>query len=162
LEYLFIGERIKIRGYKKMKNILYAMIAVLLLGVGLVSATVNPCDPDNPAYVTGTVYDQADNTVAGASVTVDCSTQTGETVTDLNGNYMICFDADVCTYNTPLYAEASKDGVGSGENNDETMCDEEECFVPIGIVDITIPEFGVIAGAFALVGALGIFMFRRK
>jgi hypothetical protein len=144
-----------------MKNILFAMMAMLLLSVGMVSAVYqDPCNPLNPAIVTGTVYDQSNAVVPNANVMVTCDTQTGYATTDANGAYYMCFDADVCGYNDELYAEASTE-TASGSNTGE-MCDEKECFMPIGIVNITIPEFGVIAGGIALIGALGIFMYRRK
>lgn len=144
-----------------MKNILYAMIAMLLLGISLVSANGIDCGT-NPSAVTGTVYDQSHATVPEAHVTVQCNGEEATADTNSEGDYYVCFNAAECTYGDALYAEATKADVGSGYNDTETMCAENVCFIPIGLVDITIPEFGLIAGAVALVGALGIFLYRRK
>ena len=126
------------------------------------SASVMPCAQADPAVVTGTVTDSEGNTVEGADVTVDCNGYTGYATTNVNGDYFVCFDAADRGFNDELYAEATKAGLGTGHNDTETMCGETECFIPIGIVDVSIPEFGVIAAGIAVVGALGIFLHRRK
>ena len=110
--------------------------------------------------VTGTVYDQDNNVVVGADVDVTCNDVTESAVTNALGDYYVEFDEGVCYFEDPVSATATK-GEASG-SEDGVMCDAEECFIPIAIVDITIPEFGLIAGAVALVGALGIFIYRRK
>ncbi|MGV8172322.1 MAG: hypothetical protein ACP5OA_06545 [Candidatus Woesearchaeota archaeon] len=137
-----------------MKNIIFAMMAMLLVGVGLVSAT------GLISSVAGTVYDQDNNVVVGADVDVTCNGVIESAVTNALGDYYVEFDAGVCYFDDPVSATATKNEVTGSA--DGVMCNAEDCFIPIAIVDITIPEFGVIAGAVALVGALGIFMYRRK
>ncbi|MGV8172321.1 MAG: carboxypeptidase-like regulatory domain-containing protein [Candidatus Woesearchaeota archaeon] len=110
--------------------------------------------------VSGTVTDGNGNVVPDADVDVTCNGVTESAVTNALGDYYVEFDAGVCYFDDPVSATATKDEVTG--SNDGVMCNAEECFIPIGIVDITIPEFGLIAGAVALVGALGIFMYRRK
>ena len=132
-------------------------MAMMILGfVASVSATVGPI-----SAVGGTVY-QADKvtTVSGAAVDVTCNGVTESTSTNLVGDYYVTFAPGVCYYNDPVSVNAVKDGAKG--SNDGVMCSAGKCIIPITVIDVTIPEFGVMAGAVALIGALGIFVYRRK
>ena len=113
-----------------------------------------------PGAVTGTVYDQAHNNVSGATVTVICNNVTESTTSNIDGDYYVTFAPGICYFNDPVTVNAVK-GSASG-SNEGNMCSGEDCEIPVALVDVTVPEFGVIAGAVALIGALGIFVYKRK
>ncbi|MGV8086887.1 MAG: hypothetical protein ACP5N1_04610, partial [Candidatus Woesearchaeota archaeon] len=106
------------------------------------------------------VYDQDANTVSGASVDVTCNDITESTVSNVDGDYYVSFASGVCYFGDEVSVNAVKDEASG--SNEGFMCQEEECDIPITVIDVTIPEFGIIAGAFALVAGLGIIAYRRK
>jgi len=114
-------------------------------------------------FVTGKVTDSGNNPVIGTPVNVTCVNEKGNDVTDSSGTYMILLNDPSCAPGSTAYATATAYGVsnhglvcnGPGSN---IKCDG----IDLALVNIQVPEFGVIAGAVALVGALGIFIYRRK
>jgi len=112
------------------------------------------------SIVTGTVTYGNGSIVPGADVDVTCNNVTGTATTDLFGNYDVAFSSTDCKFGDPVSVTASK-SPASGSNTGN-MCAAGECEFPIGLVDVQIPEFGLIAASLAVVGALGIFMFKRK
>jgi hypothetical protein len=137
-----------------MKNILFAMMAMLLLSVGMVAAD---------SYVMGQVTDSSNNPVANVELDVVCDEEAETTFTDANGLYVVGMSNPTCEPGEIAYVTAVDYGVtNSGEvcNGPESnlRCDG----IDLALVNLTIPEFGVIAGGIALIGALGIFMYRRK
>jgi hypothetical protein len=127
---------------------------MFLLTIGFVSAL--------NTQVLGTVYDASHNPVIGADVSVNCNDVLKTTTTALDGTYLVSYSKVVCGFNAPVHVVATKDDQ-TGENDGLTCASVDDCEgIPVALVDVTIPEFGVIAGAVALIGALGIFMYRRK
>ena len=145
-----------------MKKILMAIMAVFVLAVmvGTVSAVV----PPTLTVITVTVY-QADSTtvVPSAAVTVTCTHGTDfvrTTTSNGAGVYSVVFPASQCAVGDLVTVEAvsgSADGSNTG-----TVDHTGRCLVNTGIVNVSIPEFGLIAASVAVVGALGIFIYRRK
>ncbi|MEM4710894.1 MAG: hypothetical protein QXL18_03040 [Candidatus Woesearchaeota archaeon] len=142
-----------------MKNILITILGLVLLA-GFVSAY--------PTVVTGTVYDSSSNPVVGASVTVVCEhsgvNSTQYTTSVVGGTYIAQFfnyPTVECDYGDQVWVTATyNDLTGSATGN---ACSEEtNCPIPVALVDVTIPEFGVIAAGLALIGAIAIFAIRRK
>jgi hypothetical protein len=140
---------------RKLKlNKFFILTTMFVLMVGFVSAF--------NTQVPGTVYDASSNPVNGASVDVTCNSITKSTVTGSDGLYLVTFAKADCGFNTPVHVVASFDEQ-TGENNGLTCANVDICEgIPVALVDISIPEFSVIAGSVALVGALGIFIYRRK
>jgi hypothetical protein len=145
-----------------MKKILFAIMALFVLAlVGTVSATVAP----TLTVISGTVY-EADNTtiVANAAVTVTCTHASVDYVrtatSAVSGSYGVVFPVSQCAVGDSVLVEAVK-GSADGSNTG-TVDHTGRCLVNTGIINVSIPEFGVIAGAIALIGALGIFVYRRK
>jgi hypothetical protein len=127
---------------------------MFLLTIGFVSAY--------NTQVLGTVTDGADNPVEGADVTVLCNDIPRYDVTDVNGNYLVSYPQGDCGFNTPVHVTATFEDV-TGENDGLTCVSKEECYgISVALVNVTVPEFGLIAGTVAMIGALGIFLYRRK
>jgi hypothetical protein len=144
-----------------MKNILFIAIAIVALAmVGAVSA-VGP----TLTVISGTIY-QADNTtvVPNAAVTVTCTHNSIDYVRTTTssgvGSYGVVFPVSQCTVSDSVLVEAVSNGADG--SNTGTVDHTGRCLVNTGIINVSIPEFGVVAGAVALVGALGIFVYRRK
>ena len=144
-----------------MKKTIFAIMALMILGLVVSVSAITP------ATVTGYVYG-ADHTtpVEGATVTATCNGHAATAVSsDADGSYYVIFDSAVCGFNAPVTVTAVKDGqngVGNGFTCALSENKDTDCEIPVALVDVSIPEFGVIAGAVALVGALGIFLYRRN
>jgi len=111
--------------------------------------------------VSGKVVDASNVAVVGASVAVTCthsSVPTTKTVTtDATGTYYAFFGSTECNVGDTVKAHTTdaKDQTG-------TVTYNETCRIGNLELNLQIPEFGVIAGAVALIGALGIFVYRRN
>jgi len=139
-------------GVNKM-NKLYIILAVFALAlVGMVAAT--------PAAVTGNIYDQNNANVAGATVDVTCGTDSGSTTSLSDGTYSVILDASKCQYEDAVSVTATL-GDQHGSNTG-TMCDANECPFPVGLVDVTIPEFGLVGAMIVVLAGVGIIAYRRK
>lgn len=139
-----------------MNKMIYALMAFFVVGMVSVSAFI--CE--GPSAVTGQVFDNAANPVVGATVTVDCN---GNILTDTsgeNGTYYVVYSCAECNYLDNVNVQASKDDMSGSA--DGQMCDAQQCYFPLGIVDVKIPEFGVVAGLVAMIGAIGIVAYKRK
>ncbi|MGV8172323.1 MAG: hypothetical protein ACP5OA_06550 [Candidatus Woesearchaeota archaeon] len=128
-------------------------VFVFALLVGMVSAV-----PMTVVY--GQVMDADNNPVAGVDVEVTCTHNSVDTLkivqTNDAGKYYAFFGSTEC--NNGDTAVAHTDGA---EDLSGTVTDEK-CRVGTLEMNLQIPEFGAIAGAVALVGALGIFLYRRN
>jgi len=132
------------------------LLMAFVLMVGFVSAAVD-------TVVTGTVYDGDGNEVVGADVSVDCNGNMKYDTSDSDGLYSVAYDLVDCAGGDYVEVAAEKDSVGSGSASGYVCdADEEECPFNVALIDVTIPEFGVLAGAVALIGALGIIAYKRQ
>ena len=120
-----------------------------------------------PTVVTGTVYDSAMNPVSGASVHVECThdltNYVRDTLTIADGSYYVVYDNAVvteCDFDDLFTVSAEKNGqTGMAENK---TCSANECFIPVGLADVQIPEFGLIGAMLVVLGGLGIVAYRRR
>lgn len=97
--------------------------------------------------------------VNGANVTAVCKSFSKDAHTNKQGDYAIEFTVDECPDGETATVVASKDGMGgsgSGEIDGVTST------LNIAIVNIAVPEFGVIAGMVGAVGAVGAFLVIRR
>jgi hypothetical protein len=143
-----------------MKKILFALMALFVVAfIGMANAV-------GSAAVTGTVY-YSDGTTAVdlATVTVSCTHNSAVTTlpdvyTNVAGEYNAEFDPANCGYTDAVQVHAVKDtmtGDGSG-----AMCNSETCtLLPVAIVDVTIPEFGLVGAMIVLLAGIGIVAYRR-
>ena len=133
----------------------------LFLIIGLVvlpSAMAAPL-----TVITGTVTDADSNLVDGATVEVTCTHNSVDSVelttTDVDGQYYVTFSPLDCDDGDAVTVAVTY-GDQSG-SNDGTV-NYAECLVNVGIIDVQIPEFGVVAAGLALVGAIAGFAVMRK
>ena len=138
-----------------MKKLMLLMAIVAVLTVTSVSAII-------PTYVTGNVYwSDGVTPVEGASVEVNCNGFLRNDVTDAGGNYDVEYSAIECSSGDAVSVTATKDDA-EGTNDGDVMCHSQECPFDIAIVDVQIPEFGVVAAGLALVGAIAGFAVLRR
>jgi len=135
-----------------MKKLL-GLVLGLFLFVAMVSAS-------SLTVISGTVYDGDGNVVSDASITVECNGYYKYATTDSNGNYQVVFPQSKCADEDTVTITAEKDGLGS--NTNEGTVQGGECVVDTAIIDVTIPEFTVVAAGLALVGAVAGFAVMRR
>lgn len=132
----------------------------MLIGILMFAAYVNAA----PALVTGYVTYQNGTGVDAASVEITCEhngiNTTLSTSTYEDGSYYQEFEDTECSYNDMVWVNAEKSG-NSGSNDGQT-CERTDCFIPVALIDVTVPEFGIVAAGVAMIGALGIFVLKRK
>jgi hypothetical protein len=137
----------------KMKKLLISMILfILVAGFGLAYNT----------QVMGTIYDASSNTVSGADVSVTCNSIIKTTTSGATGEYLVTYPQADCGFNTTVYVTATKDDQ-TGNGQGLTCVDAKICYgIPVALVDVTIPEFTVIAGLVAVIGTVGVIIYRKK
>ena len=115
--------------------------------------------------VTGTITDSNSSVVDGATVKVVCehlgvnSTQIVSSGAD--GKYYAFFSSLDCNAGDTAWAFASKGGDDGSNSGVVSLLGR--CSINVATIDVQIPEFGVIAGAVALLGAVaGFVIIRRK
>jgi hypothetical protein len=137
---------------KKMNKLLiFAMM--FLCTIGVASAY---------SVVTGTIYDASHAPVNAATVTVTCNTNVETTTSNSLGLYIVDFVDSTCPFDTAVHVDATKDAM-SGSNNGFTCASAEDCAIPVALIDVTIPEFTMIAVGLAMVGGvLGFVVLRRN
>jgi hypothetical protein len=142
-----------------MKNTLYLILAVfalVLLSVSTMAVTLT--------VVSGTITDQSNAVVDGATVQVVChhgSTDNTLTVTSgSDGKYYAFFPALQCNAGDTATVTATKGDASNSETGSISYL--SSCRINVGIINVQIPEFGVIAGGVALIGAIAGFAIMRK
>lgn len=113
--------------------------------------------------ITGTVTDGDNNKVDGATVEVTC-THGGEdtvelTTTDIDGQYYVTYSPLDCDDGDEVVVIVTYGDLTGGQ---EGTVSYAECMVNVAILDVQIPEFGVVAAGLALVGAIAGFAVMRK
>jgi len=134
---------------KKILIIAMAIFAIALMGA--VSATV-PL-----TMVSGKVVDASNVAVVGTGVDVKCTHLGVDTIktvtTDSTGMYYAFFNSLECNTGDTVKAHTS-----GADDTTGIVAYSRTCKINTLKLDLQIPEFGVIAGAVALVGELGIFV----
>ena len=118
------------------------------------------------AYVLGKIYNSDyTETIADANVIVTC--YKGDTypvltaVTNEYGDYVVNFESTTCSVGNTVRVDAEKEGIGSGSG--EGVVDESNSIsLNLAIINVTVPEFGLIVGALTILSAVGIFFFVRR
>ena len=77
-----------------------------------------------------------------------------------DGSYNVEFTQAECGFSDWVWVTATKDGQ-SGHSTGET-CDGEECFIPVALVDVQIPEFGLLGAMMIVLAGVGIVVYKRK
>jgi hypothetical protein len=158
----------------KMKKIL-SLLILSVMCLGLVAACEgSDCNPVEKTLIKGLItYADTGDEAGKALVTVTCShdgtdyTRTAKSAKHgaLKGWYMVYFPQSECIAGDKVIVEATKgdlNGKVEGLVEDFTS---GKCFdLDLARVDVPlVPEFGLIAGITAVLGALGmVFVVRRK
>lgn len=146
------------------KQMILAVLACFIIAmVGVVSAKT---------IIAGKVYNaDYSDVVADATVTVTCdhggTPAVDTTTSSADGTYAVSFDegspgtAPYCDNGDTVTVEASKGsayGVSSGVVDDDVIMDWD-----LAIVNVSIPEFGLLIGALTVFCAIAVFfVIRRK
>jgi len=139
-----------------MKKVLLGILVATFasVGVGTASASATPAQTDITGVITASSV-----AVAGANVTVLCDGHTMTDTTDAHGSYLAVFPIADCAFGSTVKVTAQKgghSGVSSGTVQGITTK------LNLSIVNVSIPEYGLI-GAFAAGGlGLGAIAFTRR
>lgn len=106
-------------------------------------------DKKGYTLVSGTVYDSSNVPVSGGSVTVNCGSASKTVAIGSDGRYEASFTQAECKKGDAASANAST-SKGSGSGSSTVYDGQNEgyhCNVDVAVIDITVPELGVVGGA---------------
>ena len=127
-----------------------------LMSVGVFGTAVHAAP--GKTDVTGVVTDNF-VPVAGAMVTVLCNGNTETDTTDAQGSYLVTYLTAQCPFGSTVKVTASKggrSGISSGTVTGVTTK------LNLAIVNVSIPEYGLIATLLAGAGGLGMISYMRS
>lgn len=136
------------------------ILAILILaGLGIFANGAMAITVPTPTVVAGIVYESDNITpVPGASVEIECDGATGSATSIGDGSYTVNFTGTSCDVGDTAYVTATKDeqsGTASGLVNDWIV-------VRVAVVNVSIPEFGAIAGITTILASGISFLVIRK
>lgn len=138
------------------QKIVLALLAVVVASTGVLSATAGATPPQSD--VTGVITENQ-VAVAGATVTVLCNGHTEVDTTDAAGSYLVTYPSQDCPFGTTVKVTAKKgdkSGVASGTVQGITTK------LNLAIVNVSIPEYGLIAGILAGGAGIGMIVYARR
>lgn len=97
--------------------------------------------------------------VAGASITAVCNTHSKSGITNVNGDYAVTYGNGECPDGITATVVASKAGMGGTNSGKMGMITQG---LNIAIVNVVIPEFGIVTGAAGVAAAGGLFFVMRR
>ncbi|MFA6005276.1 MAG: hypothetical protein WC775_02205 [Patescibacteria group bacterium] len=140
-----------------------ALVTLILFSLVLIpQASAQPA-PVEQTIVNGQVKDGANNPVSGASVQTNCNGNVRNTSTNGDGKYQTVYTGTECPVNTVVTAQAtagSQSGGGSGQVQE--VINTGTVIINVALINIAVPEFGLMTGAVAAVGSLAVFLKMRK
>jgi hypothetical protein len=99
--------------------------------------------------------------IAGADITVNCNEASKTTNSKADGTYFVLFDQEECDEEDTATVIAEKDGLTG--SNSGVVHDGILGFLDVAVVNVPlVPEFGLIAGAMTILGAVGVFFVVRR
>lgn len=136
------------------KIILGTAIAVAALVMNTTQASAQMI---RETWISGTVYNSEGTPVNGGSVNVTCGSTTKVAIIDGSGNYAKTFTQVECKAGDTATATAStSDGSGSSsEVVQNTVVNGPIVDLDIAVIDINVPEFGLIGGALTGLASIG-------
>jgi len=138
------------------------MKKLLLSIVGTLALVLIPMASASALDAVAGYVSQGSAAVGGATVTATCNTATGGATTGTNGDYKLTLSpSGVCTPTDTVTVSASK-GTASGQTSQPYGTGTLAEGVNIALVNVSIPEFGVIAGVSAAILGGGAFMVIRR
>lgn len=139
----------------KQKKLILGVFAAVIASAGLVSSA-NATAPQSD--ITGVITENQ-TAVADATVTVLCNGNSQTDTTDAFGSYLVTFPAGDCPFGTTVKVSAqkgTKSGVASGTVQGITTK------LNLAIVNVSIPEYGMIGGIMAGGAGIGMIAFARR
>lgn len=118
--------------------------------------------------VSGIIKDTGGTPVGGAMVTIICHHGgTDHTKFDVSrmvpadevGFYQVLFPVTKCTFGDTITVHASKDDMNGSNSGTVSGGDIN---INVAIISVTVPEFGLITGAFALFASAGTFLALKR
>ena len=143
-----------------MKKVILAMLfssILLTMATAASAATLT--------VVSGTITYANSSIVDNAQVTVTCEHMGANTtkvvMSGVDGKYYAFYPALNCDTSDTVWVMADKDGAQG--MNSGLVSYNKQCKINTALIDVQIPEFGVMAGGIALVGALaGLTVIRKR
>lgn len=138
------------------QKVVLALLAVIVASTGVLSATAGATPPQSD--VTGVITENQ-VAVAGATVTVLCNGHTEVDTTDAAGSYLVTYPSQDCPFGTTVKVTAEKgdkSGVASGTVQGITTK------LNLAIVNVSIPEYGLIGGILAAGAGIGMIAYARR
>jgi hypothetical protein len=140
-----------------MKALILFITLILLSGTALAATATS---------ISGTITDYSTNEGApNATVTVNCEhngiNTTKMVQTDSTGEYYAFYPALQCNVADKAFIYAEKDG--QSNTGEGIVAYDQTCQINTAFINVTIPEFGLAAGAVALIGLVaGVTLLRKK
>jgi hypothetical protein len=135
------------------------LLAAFLLAAGVfVNAPTTSAMSMPQTDITGVVTNNG-QPVSGARVTVVCNSFNKQDQTDETGTYLVTFEAKQCPAGEKATVVASKKNMGG--TNSGTV-DKITNKLNIAIVNVSVPEYGLITGIGATLIGAGVFLTARR
>jgi hypothetical protein len=140
-----------------MKKKLFGMLLVGALLLTAIPVTASAAPPQTD--VTGVVT-KSGNPVAGAVVTAKCMGNTEvDASTDAAGSYLVIFPIGDCPFGSTVNVTAKKGGdTGSNSGTAQGLTTK----LNVAIVNVAIPEYGLIGGLLAAAAGVGAVVVTRR
>lgn len=138
------------------KKLVGVLMAAVLVAAGAGGTALHALSPETD--VTGIVTDGG-NPVAGATVTVKCGATTATDTTDASGTYLVSFTAAQCPPGSTVTVTAQK-GAKTGSKQGTIVGLTTK--LNIGLVNVSIPEYGLVGGILTLGLGIGAIAFTRR
>lgn len=150
---------------RKVLSIPLFVLSLLILGVFTPKLNIAHASPDfDITHVSGQVTGPDGKPFKDADIVIICDGQTDNTKTRGNGNFnKIFIGKNTCEAGDTVTVTATKDGVsGSGSGIVVSRRDGRFVDVNFSVINFSVPEFGLLTGAVALIGSAGTFYALRK
>jgi hypothetical protein len=138
-----------------MKKVIAAFLASLAM---LLMIPASSFAAASKTDITGTVYNNG-KPVVGAKVVVVCNNNSRKDTTDSTGAYLVQFTAAQCPAGDKATVVATYKKLGG--TNSATISSTTDK-LNVNIVNVSLPEFGVIAGVAAAIAGAGAFLVIRR
>jgi hypothetical protein len=139
-----------------MKKLILGLFVAVFVSAGVATAGVQAADPQTD--VTGVITENH-VAVAGANVTALCNGHTQTDTTDAWGSYLVIFTTTECPFGSTVKITAEKDGK-SGVTTGTVQGITTK--LNLAIVNVSIPEYGLIGTALAGGAGLGLMAYMRR
>ncbi len=138
------------------KKLMGMFMVATLVFAGANGLAVHALPPQTD--VTGIVTDGG-NPVMGATVTVKCGSTTKTDTTDASGTYLVTFTGAQCPPGSTVTVSAQK---GSKSGSAQGPIIGITTKLNIGLVNVSIPEYGLIGSILALGAGVGAITYARR